>query len=85
MTTPTREQLLAEQIAQMRAQHPMLPDSYWEDVERERRLQWQLADLRNGVAELVGRYGWHVEQNPDNTLLAELVAALDKLTGVDHV
>lgn len=80
--TTTREQQLAERIAELRAKHPMLGDSYWEGVGREQVLQWQVDDLTRGVAELAGRYGYHAEQNPDNVLLAQLVADLLALVGV---
>lgn len=80
--TTTREQAFADQIKRLREQHPMLGDSYWEGVERERRLQWQLEDLTNGIAELAGKFRYHSEQDPKNTRLAELVAELHALIGV---
>ena len=81
--TPTREQLFAAEIADLRKRFPTLDDSWWQAVERERRLHWRISDLSMAVAELVGRYGYHSEQHPDNTLLARLVADLNALLDRD--
>lgn len=76
----TREERYAARIAERRAEHPMLDDFYWQQQEERQRLQWQLDDLGNGVAELVGKYGFHAEQDPGNTRLAALVDELRALS-----
>lgn len=74
-----REQHFAEHIKQLRQKHPTLGDSYWAAVYEKQRLQWQIDDLREGVARLVGKYGYRAEQDPDNKHLAPFVAELGKL------
>lgn len=75
----TREERFADHIADLRRKNPMLPGSYWEDWQQKQRMQWQMDDILVGIARLVGAYGWLAEQDPGNTRLAELVAALDDL------
>lgn len=77
--TETREQHLADMVAMLRRKHPMLSDYHWKQLWERERLQWQIDDLREGIAVLVGKYGYHAEQNPRNTRLAALVAELDEL------
>lgn len=81
MSTETREQDFAAHIQHLRQQHPTLDDTYWASVWERQRLQWQVDDLHNGIAELAGRYGYHVEQDPTNTRLAALVDELKALIG----
>jgi hypothetical protein len=74
-----REERHAEFIAEMRTKHPMLGDAHWNALTEQARMQWQIDDLRSGLAHLVGGYGWRSEQDPGNTDLAELVAELKVL------
>jgi hypothetical protein len=74
-----REEILAAHLADLRRQHPMLGDWRWRDLEQRARLQWQIDDLRDGIAAAVGRYGWHAEQDPGNARLAEVAAELTGL------
>jgi hypothetical protein len=78
-TTTTRERNFAAHIEQLRQKHPMLGDSYWAAVWEKQRLQWQVEDLGNGIASLVGRYGYHARQDPENARLVELLAELAAL------
>lgn len=82
MTETSREQRYAERLVARRAMCPDLPESYWEAEEREQQLRWQVDDLTTGLAELAGKYGFHAAQNPDNTLLAELVGGIKTLVGL---
>lgn len=74
-----REEHFADHIRSLRQKHPTLGDTWWATVAEKQRLQWQVDDLREGVARLVGKFGYHAEQNPSNVRLAALVAELDAL------
>jgi hypothetical protein len=74
-----REERFAEFQAEMRRKYPDRPDHYWEDMADRHRLQWKVDDLREGIAWLVGAYGFRVEQQPVNADLAELVTELSEL------
>lgn len=78
----TREERYAAHIAELRALYPNFGDEYWEEMADRRRLQWQLDDLGNGIAELAGKYGFHVDQDPGNVRLAALVDELRDLNRV---
>lgn len=75
----TREERFAASVAELRAEYTHMPDHYWDDMAAKQQLQWQLDDLRSGIAQLVGGYGWQAEQDPGNTHLAALVAELQTL------
>lgn len=75
----TREERHAAHIAELRAKYPQFEDSYWEQLVERQRMQWKVDDLGHGIAELIGRFGFHAEQDPSNVRLAELVEALREL------
>lgn len=75
----TREERYAAHIAELRAKHPEHTDFYWEQAEERQRMQWKIDDLGGGIAELIGRFGYHAEQDPSNVRLAEMVEALREL------
>lgn len=72
-----REQRHAEMIAGLRREHPDFPDSYWTDVAKQRRLQWQIDDLSHAIFWTAGYYGSRAEFT-DNTDLAEMAATLQQ-------
>jgi hypothetical protein len=74
--TATREQHFFDHLKRLRQEHPTLDDSFWAAMAEKERLQWQVDDLREGVARLVGKYEVRVEQEPGNAQLAALVADL---------
>ena len=75
----TREERLAQFIVEMRAKYPHQPDWHWQDIAERSQLQWKIDDLREGIAWLVGAYGFRMEQQPENADLTELVKDLGEL------
>lgn len=75
---PTREERLADQITQLREKYT-LDESYWTGMRERCQMQWQLDDLRSGIADLVGRYRFHADHE-GNVRLGELVERLSDLT-----
>lgn len=76
--TLTREQRLKVQIARLQEQYPALGEQYWAHMRERNQMQWQIDDLRGGIAEMVGEYRFHAKDE-DNARLAEMVERLNTL------